>query len=107
MIVVTNRICVKKGMGKKMAPMFTKEGPLQSFDGFEKVEVLVSEHEDHDEMSVNMYWQSQEQFEVWRQSDAFKQAHHRPANGGPTAENNPVISSKLVISQVASTATKI
>ena len=50
MIVVTNRICVKKGMGKKMAPMFTKEGPLQSFDGFEKVEVLVSEQEDHDEM---------------------------------------------------------
>lgn len=57
-------------------------------------------------MSVNMYWQSQEQFEVWRQSDAFKQAHHRPENGGLTAEINPVISSQLIISQVASTATK-
>ncbi|WP_205630793.1 hypothetical protein [Acinetobacter sp. SFA] len=53
-----------------------------------------------------MYWQSQEQFEVWRQSDAFKQAHHRPENGGLTAEINPVISSQLIISQVASTATK-
>lgn len=36
MIVITNRIKVKKGMGEVMAPSFTAPGPLDTFDGFVK-----------------------------------------------------------------------
>ena len=55
MYTVTNRIKVKKGFAVKMAPNFTKPGPLQQFEGFEKVEVLVStQFEEYDEMSVVM-----------------------------------------------------
>ena len=55
-----------------MAPNFTKPGPLQQFEGFHKVEVLISTDDPtYDEMSVNMYWESKEHFQAWRNSDAF------------------------------------
>lgn len=106
MVVVSNRICVQKGMGVQMAPRFTKPGALQNFVGFEKVEVLVSEQDDHDEMSVNMHWQSLADFQVWRDSDAFKAAHKRPENSEGTADKSPVISSRLVIATVAASVYK-
>lgn len=106
MITVTNRIQVKKGMGEKMAPMFTQPGPLQEFEGFNKVEVLVStQFEEYDEMQVIMYWDTQEQFEVWRASDAFKQSHKR-SEGGEPDPNSPVIGSQIVIAKVAASITK-
>ncbi len=106
MITVTNRIKVKKGMGEKMAPMFTKPGPLQEFEGFHKVEVLVStQFEDHDEMQVVMYWDTMEQFEVWRASDAFKESHKRPSGDAPDPDS-PVIGSQIVIAKVASSISK-
>lgn len=106
MITVTNRINVKKGMGEKMAPMFAQPGPLQEFEGFNKVEVLVStQFEEHDEMQVIMYWDTEEQFAVWRESDAFKASHKRPASGEPDP-NSPVISSQIVIAKVAAAIAK-
>lgn len=110
MIVVTNRIEVKKGFGKKMAPNFTRPTGLDQFKGFVKVEVLVAENESSDEMSVNMFWESMEDFQVWRNSDEFKAAHKR--EDGPKQEGghphggegeSPIIGSKLVIAEVAAT----
>lgn len=100
MIVVSNRICVEKGQGLLRAPRFTQSQALCGFHGFVKVEVLVSEQDDHDEMSVNMYWHSMADFQVWRDSDAFKAAHKRPENAD-TAEKSPAISSRLVVATVA------
>lgn len=106
MITVTNRIHVQKGMGEKMAPMFTKGGPLEQFEGFLKVEVLVStQFEEYDEMNVVMYWDTEKHFEVWRSSDAFKQAHKRPTNGEANS-NSPVIRSEIIVSKVAGTLVK-
>lgn len=101
MIVVCNRIRVKSGMALKMAPMFTKPGPLQQFTGFHKVEVLVASLEDHDEMNVNMYWDDMASFQVWRDSDAFKQAHRRPEGSDNT--ESPVLGSTLLNLTVAAT----
>lgn len=105
MIIVTNRIKVKPGFGAKMAPAFTKPGPLQEFEGFHKVEVLVASHEDHDEMNVNMYWDNKEVFEAWRSSAAFREAHKRPEPGSEEAnkpENGPLLGSEIIISELAS-----
>ena len=99
MVVVNNRIRVQKGMGAEMAPRFTRSKALCEFKGFHKVEVLVASLEDCDEMSVNMYWDSIADFQVWRESDAFKAAHKRPE--GSEAESSPVISSQLLIAEVA------
>lgn len=106
LFTVTNRIKVKKGMGQTMAPAFTKPGPLQEFKGYIKVEVLVStQFEEYDEMNVVMYWETMEDFQEWRNSDAFKAAHKRPADGEPNP-NSPIIGSEIIISEVVSSISK-
>jgi heme oxygenase (staphylobilin-producing) len=106
MITVTNRIQVKKGMGEKMAPMFAKPGALQTFEGFHRVEVLVStQFEEYDEMSVVMYWDNEQSFEKWRSSDAFKESHKRP-DGEKTDAGSPMISSQIVVAKVAAQISK-
>lgn len=101
MYTVTNRIKVKKGLAHKMAPRFTQSGVLLEFKGFRKVEVLVStQFEDYDEMSVVMYWDTLEDFQVWRNSDAFKEAHKRPEGG---QGESPTLDNLIVIAEVAST----
>ncbi len=106
MITVTNRMHVKKGMGEKMAPMFTKPGPLQTFEGFHRVEVLVStQFEDYDEMNVVMYWDNEQSFGAWRESDAFKQAHKRPDGGEPNPDS-PMIKSQIIIAKVVAEISK-
>ncbi|MBO2537624.1 heme oxygenase [Rummeliibacillus suwonensis] len=104
MYVVTNRIKVKKGFAEKMAPNFTRPGALQSFEGFEKVEVAVcKDFEEYDEMSVNMYWKNLEGFKKWRESDAFKQAHKRPEpKSGEAPKESPLLGSQIVIAEIVS-----
>lgn len=104
MIIVTNRIQVKPGFAARMAPNFTKPGPLQQFEGFHKVEVLISTDDPtYDEMSVNMYWESKEHFKAWRNSDAFAAAHQRPDSGSEGEKaDSPIIGSKIVVAELAS-----
>lgn len=106
MYTVTNRIKVKKGMAHKMAPAFTKPGPLQQFKGFQKVEVNVStQFDEYDEMSVVMFWETLEDFEVWRSSDAFKEAHKRPSKG-ELDPNSPILGSQIIIAEIVSSISK-
>lgn len=104
MIIVTNKIKTKKGFAEKMAPFFTKPGLLQTMEGFEKVEVLITKHnKDFDEMNVNMYWDTIEHFKAWRTSDAFKEAHSTPEN---SPEVSPILGSEIIVSELASTLEK-
>ena len=48
-----------------------------------------------------MYWETLEDFQEWRNSDAFKAAHKRPADGEPNP-NSPIIGSEIIISEVVS-----
>lgn len=108
MIIVTNRIKVKKGMGKMMAPGFTAPGPLDTFEGFIKVEVLLTQNlTDYDELNVNMYWEDLDSFTTWRNSDAFKAAHKRPEPGSEDAKKeSPIIGSELFTYEVAAVKEK-
>jgi len=105
MIVVTNRIKVKKGMGAAMAPVFTKPGPLDTMAGFIKVEVLLTQNlTDYDELNVNMYWDNMDSFAAWRNSDAFKESHKRPEPGSEEAKKeSPMLGSEIITYEVAST----
>ncbi|MGF7049338.1 heme oxygenase (staphylobilin-producing) [Paenibacillus sp. DS2015] len=104
MIVVTNRIKVKKGMGTVMAPGFTAPGPLDSSEGFVKVEVLLTQNvTEYDELNVNMYWETMDSFTAWRNSDAFKSAHKRPESGSEEAnKESPILGSEIITYEVAS-----
>lgn len=65
-----------------MAPLFTTDKTLLYWEGFHKVEVnIYSEPEDHDEMNVMMFWDTIEQFKVWRESDDFIKLHRRERIG--------------------------
>ncbi|MGN1400681.1 MAG: heme oxygenase [Bacillus sp. (in: firmicutes)] len=101
MIIVSNRIFVKTGFAEKMAGGFTKGNTLEKFKGFVKLEVLVRTNiKENDELNVNMYWESMEDFEAWRNSDDFKKAHKRPEPGQEPQES-PIISNEIVISKIA------
>ncbi|WP_019243340.1 MULTISPECIES: heme oxygenase [Bacillus] len=104
MVIVTNRIRVKKGMGAVMAPNFTAPGPLDSFEGFVKVEVLLTQNlTDYDELNVNMYWENLESFTAWRNSDVFKAAHKRPEpNSEEAKKESPILGSEIITYEVAS-----
>ena len=102
MFTVANRLKVKKGFGVKMAPAFTSGKELVSFKGFVKVEVNVStQKEEYDELNVMMYWETLEQFEAWRASDEFKNAHKRDANS--SHGESPVLSNEIVIAEIVAT----
>lgn len=104
MIVVTNRIKTKVGFAQKMAPAFTRSSALQQMEGFVKVEVLITQNlTEHDELNVNMYWENEESFMKWRNSDAFKEAHKRPEPGSKEAQQeSPILGSQIVVAEVAS-----
>ncbi|MBN6884915.1 heme oxygenase (staphylobilin-producing) [Cytobacillus horneckiae] len=109
MYVVTNRIKMKPGFAERMAPNFTKPGPLQEMKGFVKVETVITQSlTDYDELSVNMYWEDLESFQAWKESDIFKQAHHRPEpKPGEEPKESPMISSEIIIGKVATTVEAI
>ncbi|KAA1037637.1 heme oxygenase [Macrococcus equipercicus] len=99
MFIVTNRIKMKSGFAEKMAPMFTKGGAIEELKGFIKIETWSVQNNEHDELHVNTYWETLEDFEAWKTSDAFKQAHSRPSGGGEKGES-PMLGSELVISKL-------
>ncbi|PEZ06629.1 heme-degrading monooxygenase IsdG [Bacillus sp. AFS018417] len=103
MIVVTNRIKTKVGFAEKMAPAFTRPGALQKMEGFVKVEILLTQNlTEHDEISVNTYWEDMESFMNWKNSDAFKQAHKRPESGSQEAQQeSPILGNQIVVAEVA------
>lgn len=106
MYVVTNRIKMKKGFAEKLAPMFTKGGALQEMKGFIKVETWnMQDIEEHDLLHVNMWWETLEDFEAWKTSDAFKQAHDRDdnsedENSEKEQSESPMLGSELAIAKV-------
>lgn len=103
MIVVTNQIKTKPGFAERMAPAFTKPGALQKMKGFLKVEVSIRQNvTEHDELNVNTYWESMEDFSAWRNSDTFMEAHKRPEPASAEAQQeSPLLGSEIVIAKVA------
>ncbi|MGM9986841.1 MAG: heme oxygenase [Bacillaceae bacterium] len=97
MIIIQNLIKTKKGFAEKMAPRFIKGNDLETFEGFIKIEVLVKQNlPEHDELHVNMYWENNESFMVWKNSDSFKNAHKRPeANSEEAKKDSPILGSQL------------
>ena len=57
-----------------MAPRFTKGGKIEQLDGFRKIEVWqIDNTNDTEDMYVNTWWDNEENFKAWTQSDAFKE----------------------------------
>ncbi|PNZ46550.1 heme oxygenase [Staphylococcus simulans] len=105
MYIVTNQIEVKKGFAEKMAVRFTSNPQLKEMPGFHRVEVSLVEggQKDTEFMHVSTWWASQDDFENWKNSDAFKQAHQRPKSSESNASSeSPVVGNNVVKSRVLS-----
>ncbi len=103
MFVVTNRITVKQGFAEKMPPRFTQGGKIESLKGFNKIEVWQVNNEDDEteDMYVNTWWETEDDFNNWVKSDAFKEAHQRPKDS-KSDEPSPVIKNQIVKANVLS-----
>ena len=103
MYTVSNHFVVKKGFADRMASAFTSQKELTEFEGFQKVEVTINrQNEEHDEMYVQMYWTTLQNFEAWKESDHFKKSHDRERAANL---NSPILSNRVIIAELVSTLT--
>jgi heme-degrading monooxygenase HmoA len=76
MIVVQNRVRVAEGYEEDFLDRFrTRRGLVDDQPGFIRNMVLRPIEGDH--FIVLTFWDSEEHFRAWTQSDAFKEAHRR------------------------------
>lgn len=82
MYIVTNCVKIKKNEGKKLIDRFNKVGQVEMMEGFLGLEVLETQKlKDYDEVTIMTRWESEEHFQNWVKSDAFKEAHKHEARG--------------------------
>lgn len=105
MIVVTNRLSVAPGMGAEFEAKFERRARLvEKAEGFVRMEILrpIPRKKDHrgqwqqDDAwhggyEVRTWWKSIEDFDAWRSSDAFRNAHGEVLSkeGQPSAQQLP------------------
>ncbi|WP_258171492.1 antibiotic biosynthesis monooxygenase [Paenibacillus sp. R14(2021)] len=78
MILVENRIEVKKGFGEAVLERFRKPKTVHTFDGFVRMDVLHSVNEaGNDEIRVCTTWRDEPSFQAWASSQSFSSAHGR------------------------------
>ncbi|MCZ7627512.1 MAG: antibiotic biosynthesis monooxygenase [Candidatus Methylomirabilota bacterium] len=78
MIVTANRVPITKGYEREFEKRFEQRlGAVDRAPGFIRNEIL--RPIEGDCYVVMTYWESQEAFEAWVQSESFKQAHANPA----------------------------
>jgi len=76
MIVVQNRVSVSEGYEEDFLNRFrTRRGLVDDQPGFIRNMVLRPLKGEH--FIVLTFWESEEYFRAWTQSDAFKEAHSR------------------------------
>ncbi len=83
MFIAMNRFRVKKGEGEAFERMWAKRrSRLPEVPGFVSFHLLRGPRkEDHTLYASHTVWESQERFEAWTISDAFRQAHAGAGSG--------------------------
>jgi heme oxygenase (staphylobilin-producing) len=106
MIVATNTIRIRPGCLDQVAERFKNPKGVHRSPGFVRMELWAMRGEEYDELKVCTAWESREAFEAWVNSDAFRQAHARPARpdgvggGQPDEPGGVMLGSKLTIHEV-------
>jgi len=79
MLIVDNRIPVKKGQEKEFEK-YVAERPrlVEEIDGFIRFEFLRPVESNF--YIIRGYWKDRESFQKWTESEAFRKAHSRPKN---------------------------
>lgn len=90
MIIVENRFEIRAGAADAVVDRFRSPKSVHTFPGFVRMEVLHAVLSDEtEEVRICTAWESEEAFNAWTNSDAFRQAHTRrgeAAGGAARAE---------------------
>lgn len=83
MYLAMNRFKVIKDKASEFEAMWAgRDSDLPSLEGFVEFRLLVGpEHEDHILYSSHTFWETEENFVAWTESDAFRNAHSRSRAG--------------------------
>ncbi|AXI01225.1 hypothetical protein DV702_00455 [Sporosarcina sp. PTS2304] len=80
-----NTIFVEKGKGEQITSRFAKAKAVHTFEGFIRMEVLLSEeHEERDEVKVCTTWEDRKFFDDWLHSRENVSAHNSKASSEPS-----------------------
>ncbi|WP_246183219.1 antibiotic biosynthesis monooxygenase [Paenibacillus methanolicus] len=79
-ILVENRIEVRKGYGEAILERFRTPKNVHTFPGFIRMDVLHAENADgNEEIRVCTTWENEAAFQGWANSDSFRGAHAKRA----------------------------
>ncbi len=83
MFIAMNRFRVASGSETEFEQVWlSRDVHLRKVPGFEAFHLLRGpEHEDHVLYASHTVWRSQEDFEAWTRSEAFRQAHRDAGQG--------------------------
>jgi heme-degrading monooxygenase HmoA len=96
-IVRINAIEVPEGRGEALEERFrTRAGEVERMPGFEGFSLL-RPTDGSNQYFVVTRWESEEAFDAWVGSDAFRQGHARPAPDGPVATHSRLLSFDVVL----------
>ncbi|ARK22352.1 hypothetical protein CSV69_08120 [Sporosarcina sp. P26b] len=85
-MVAINTIYVEKGKGEQITARFAKAKSVHTFEGFIRMEVLLSEEgEERDEVKVCTTWEDRQFFDKWLHSRENAKAHDAKAPQGPSS----------------------
>lgn len=81
MFVVTNTIRVKAGAGEHLAERFKTPKSVHTMPGFVRLNLWKElATEEYEEFKVCTFWENEEAFQAWTESEQFRSAHERRAN---------------------------
>ena len=91
MFFAMNRFKVKKGAEEDFEQVWlNRESHLEDVPGFVEFHLLKGpERDDHVLYASHSLWQSQEAFEAWTRSDAFRKAHAGAGGNKPLYLGHP------------------
>ncbi|PIE16716.1 MAG: antibiotic biosynthesis monooxygenase [Rhodobacterales bacterium] len=83
MYLAMNRFKVKKDRAEEFEAMWKgRDSELPTLEGFVEFRLLVGpEAEDHILYSSHTFWETEENFIAWTQSEAFKKSHAKSRGG--------------------------
>jgi heme-degrading monooxygenase HmoA len=107
MFIAMNRFKVKKGAEADFEQVWlSRETHLEEVPGFIEFHLLKGpEREDHVLYASHSLWRSQDAFEAWTRSEAFRKAHARAGEGKPLYLGHPEFEGFTALQEVRAKAT--
>lgn len=106
MFIAMNRFKVKKGAEDEFEQVWlSRKTHLEEVPGFIQFHLLKGpDRDDHVLYASHSLWRSQDAFEAWTRSEAFRKAHARAGDGKPLYHGHPEFEGFTTLQEVTARA---